>query len=54
MNNTSEKNINISYKSAGTFEETRFEKIHNEIFKNSTEANEILNKQTKKTIKKES
>jgi glucosamine-6-phosphate deaminase len=27
----------ISYKSAGKFEETRFEKIHNEIFKNSAE-----------------
>ena len=25
----------ISYKSAGKFEETRYEKIHNEIFKNS-------------------
>jgi len=28
----------ISYKSPGKFEETRFEKIHNEIFKNSAEA----------------
>jgi glucosamine-6-phosphate deaminase len=28
----------ISYKSAGKFEKTRFEKIYNEIFKNSTEA----------------
>ncbi|SHH19113.1 Glucosamine-6-phosphate isomerases/6-phosphogluconolactonase, partial [Flavobacterium frigidimaris] len=32
----------ISYKSAGKFEETRFEKIHNEIFRNSTEASVIV------------
>ena len=32
----------ISYKSAGKFEETRFEKIHNEIFKNSVEASVIV------------
>ncbi|WP_228520635.1 6-phosphogluconolactonase, partial [Flavobacterium sp. CSZ] len=32
----------ISYKSAGKFEETRFEKIHNEIFKNSAEASIIV------------
>jgi glucosamine-6-phosphate deaminase len=32
----------INYKSPGKFEETRFEKIHNEIFKNSSEASIIL------------
>jgi len=32
----------ISYKSPGKFEETRFEKIHNEIFKNSAEASIIV------------
>ncbi|MDI1304001.1 MAG: glucosamine-6-phosphate deaminase, partial [bacterium] len=32
----------ISYKSAGKFEETRFEKIHNAIFKNSVEASKIV------------
>jgi glucosamine-6-phosphate deaminase len=32
----------IKYKSAGKFEETRFEKIHNEIFKNSSEASIVI------------
>jgi glucosamine-6-phosphate deaminase len=32
----------ISYKSPGKFEETRFEKIHNEIFKNSTEGSLVV------------
>ncbi len=32
----------ISYKSPGKFEETRFEKIHNEIFKNSAEASLVV------------
>jgi glucosamine-6-phosphate deaminase len=32
----------ISYKSVGKFEETRFEKIHNEIFNNSSEASLIV------------
>ncbi|MFV8369843.1 glucosamine-6-phosphate deaminase [Flavobacterium sp. LB2R40] len=32
----------ISYESAGKFEETRFEKIHNEIFKNASEASLIV------------
>ena len=33
---------NISYKEAGKFEETRFEKIHNVIFSNSNEASIIV------------
>ncbi|GGP02758.1 putative glucosamine-6-phosphate deaminase-like protein [Cloacibacterium rupense] len=32
----------ITYKTAGQFEETRFEKIHNEIFDNSVEASKIV------------
>lgn len=32
----------ISHKTAGQFEETRFEKIHNEIFENSVEASKIV------------
>ncbi len=52
-----ESNADISYKSPGKFEETRFEKIHNEIFKNSADAsivvareiaNLIISKQAKK------
>ncbi|SFN18741.1 glucosamine-6-phosphate deaminase, partial [Flavobacterium succinicans] len=42
MKNTLEIKPDISYKSAGKFEETRFEKIHNEIFKNSVEASKIV------------
>lgn len=34
--------FDISYKSPGKFEETRFEKIHNKIFKNSAEASLIV------------
>jgi glucosamine-6-phosphate deaminase len=46
MNNTTTQNINIDYKIAGQFEDTRFEKIHNVVFSNSEEgsvsvANEI-------------
>ena len=36
------KGINISYKPAGKFEETRFEKIHNVIFNNSNQASIIV------------
>lgn len=35
MKSDLESKADISYKSAGKFEETRFEKIHNEIFKKS-------------------
>ena len=42
MKNVLESKPDISYKSAGKFEETRFEKIHNEIFKNSIEASKIV------------
>ena len=42
MKSASESKIDISYKSAGKFEETRFEKIHNEIFKNSVEASVMV------------
>ncbi|SEG32677.1 glucosamine-6-phosphate deaminase [Flavobacterium urumqiense] len=41
----------ISYKSAGKFEETRFEKIHNEIFKNSTEASRVVAQEIAQLIK---
>ena len=51
MKNTSEKIIDISYKSAGTFEETRFEKIHNEIFKSSAEASKVVAQEIAQLIK---
>lgn len=41
----------ISYKSPGKFEETRFEKIHNEIFKNSAEASIIVAQEIAQLIK---
>ncbi|MFE3868174.1 glucosamine-6-phosphate deaminase [Flavobacterium sp. LS2P90] len=41
----------ISYKSAGKFEETRFEKIHNEIFKNSIEASVVVAQEIAHLIK---
>ena len=41
----------ISYKSPGKFEETRFEKIHNEIFKNSVEASKIVAQEIAQLIK---
>ena len=41
----------ISFKSAGKFEETRFEKIHNEIFKNSTEASKVVAQEIAQLIK---
>lgn len=42
MRNTLEIKTDISYKSVGKFEETRFEKIHNEIFENSAVASIIV------------
>ena len=42
MKSTSEGKIDISYESIGKFEETRFEKIHNKIFKNASEASLIV------------
>jgi len=41
----------ISYKSPGKFEETRFEKIHNEIFRNSVEASKIVAQEIAQLIK---
>lgn len=41
----------ISYKSVGKFEETRFEKIHNVIFKNATEASLIVAQEIAELIK---
>ena len=41
----------ISYESVGKFEETRFEKIHNEIFSNSTEASIIVAQEIAQLIK---
>jgi len=51
--------MTISYKSPGTLEATRFEKIHSVIFKESKEASKIvaneiadlIRKKTKKKIK---
>lgn len=42
---------NINYKSPGKFEETRFEKIHNEIFKNSAVASIIVAQEIAQLIK---
>ncbi|MBS1573610.1 MAG: glucosamine-6-phosphate deaminase [Bacteroidetes bacterium] len=41
MKNTSNLQ-NIFHKTAGQFEETRFEKIHNEVFENSVEASKVV------------
>ncbi|MCK8140757.1 glucosamine-6-phosphate deaminase [Flavobacterium sp. I-SCBP12n] len=51
MTTTLEIKSDISYKSPGKFEETRFEKIHNEIFKNSAEASIIVAKEIALLIK---
>ena len=42
MKNVLESKPDISYKSSVKYEETRFEKIHNEIFRNSIEASKIV------------
>ena len=42
MRTTSINGNDISFKKAGQFEDTRFEKIHNVIFKNSTDASIIV------------
>lgn len=44
-------NTNITYESPGQFEETRFEKIHNVIFKNSTQASIIVAQEIAQLIK---
>ena len=41
----------INYKSPGKFEETRFEKIHNEIFKNSAEGSIIVAREIAQLIR---
>lgn len=51
MKNALEIKPDISYKSAGKFEETRFVKIHNEIFKNSAEASIIVAQEIARLIK---
>jgi glucosamine-6-phosphate deaminase len=51
MKTALETTPDISYKSPGKFEETRFEKIHNEIFKNSTEASIIVAHEIAQLIK---
>ena len=43
--------ININHEQAGKFEETRFEKIHNVIFKDSNEASIIVAQEIAKLIK---
>ncbi|PKV52579.1 glucosamine-6-phosphate deaminase [Aquimarina sp. MAR_2010_214] len=46
--------MNINYKPAGQFEETRFEKIHNVIFKNSNEASVVVATEIANLIKEKS
>ena len=42
MRTTSNLGNDISFKKAGQFEDTRFEKIHNVIFKNAADASIIV------------
>ena len=49
MNITSHKNI--AYSKAGKFEETRFEKIHNVIFKESKEASILVDQEIAELIR---
>ncbi len=51
MTNSKEKKIDITYKSPGKFEETRYEKIHNEIFQTSIEASIIVAQEIAQLIK---
>ena len=51
MKSALENKRDISYKSVGKFEETRFEKIHNEIFKNSAEASIVVAQEIAQLIK---
>jgi len=51
MYNILETNQSISYSSPGKFQETRFEKVHNEIFKNSSEASLIVAQEIAQLIK---
>ena len=51
MKSDVEKKMDISYESAGKFEETRFEKIHNKIFKNASEASLIVAQEIAQLIK---
>ena len=44
--------MNISYKSPGALEQTRFEKIHSVIFNDSKEASKIVAKEIADLIKK--
>ncbi|WP_108808348.1 glucosamine-6-phosphate deaminase [Aquimarina spinulae] len=46
--------MDINYKPAGQFEETRFEKIHNVIFKNSNKASLVVAKEIANLIKEKS
>jgi glucosamine-6-phosphate deaminase len=51
MKSTSVIKTSINYESPGQFEETRFEKIHNVIFKNSTQASIIVAQEIAELIK---
>ena len=42
--------MDISYQEVGKFEETRYEKIHNEIFENSTLASKIVASTEEKSL----
>jgi glucosamine-6-phosphate deaminase len=51
MRNLDHPNLSISHKDAGQFEDTRFEKIHNKIFKSSEIGSKIVAKEIADLIK---
>jgi len=51
MRNLDHPNLSISHKEAGQFEDTRFEKIHNKIFKSSEIGSKIVAKEIADLIK---
>ena len=50
MKNQDQNNLAISHKEPGQFEETRFEKIHNIIFKSSEIASKIVAREIARLI----
>jgi len=52
MRNPDNPNLSISHKEPGQFEETRFEKIHNKIFKSSEIGSKIVAKEIADLIKR--
>jgi glucosamine-6-phosphate deaminase len=51
MKSNLENKPDISYESPGKFEDTRFEKIHNVLFKNAAEASIIVAREIADLIK---